>query len=100
VACSPSDGNSQNCSAKVRLDYHQKTRPARIPNGLLAQANPSPWIEVAIRSLILLAPIGPLVINPRLHRIADAADLEPDSPIVLICPVATRVTDLVTSSAL
>jgi len=40
-----------------------------------------PWIEVAIGSFIPLAPIGPLVINPRLHRIADAADLDADGPI-------------------
>ncbi|HVS49384.1 MAG TPA: hypothetical protein VHJ99_10810 [Candidatus Dormibacteraeota bacterium] len=41
----------------------------------------APWIDVAIGSFIVLAPIGPLVINPRLHRIADAADLEPNGPI-------------------
>jgi hypothetical protein len=41
----------------------------------------APWIDVAIGSFILLAPLGPLVINPRLHQIADAADLEPSGPI-------------------
>jgi hypothetical protein len=41
----------------------------------------APWIDVAIGSFILLAPLGPLVINPRLHQIADAADLAPSGPI-------------------
>ncbi|HAC44490.1 MAG TPA: hypothetical protein DCF65_00335 [Chloroflexi bacterium] len=41
----------------------------------------APWIDVAIGSFILLAPIGPLLINPRLHQISDAADLEPSGPI-------------------
>jgi len=41
----------------------------------------APWIDVAIGSFLLLAPIGPLVINPRLHRISDASELEPNGPI-------------------
>lgn len=41
----------------------------------------APWIDVAIGSFLMLAPIGPLVINPRLHRIADAVDLGPNGPI-------------------
>ena len=41
----------------------------------------APWIDVAIGSFLLLAPVGPLVINPRLHRISDAAELEPNGPI-------------------
>jgi hypothetical protein len=39
------------------------------------------WIDAAIGSFVVLAPLGPLVINPRLHRIVDAADLEADGPI-------------------
>jgi len=49
-----------------------------------------PWIDVAIGSFVLLAPIGPLVINPRLHRIADAADLEPNCPISTALHTRTR----------
>jgi len=41
----------------------------------------APWIDVAIGSFLLLAPIGPLVINPRLHRISEASELEPNGPI-------------------
>jgi hypothetical protein len=41
----------------------------------------APWIDVAIGSFLLLAPLGPFVINPRLHQIADTADLEPSGPI-------------------
>lgn len=48
---------------------------------LTLQLTRAPWIDVAIGSFLFLAPIGPLVINPRLHRIADAADLQPDGPI-------------------
>ena len=48
---------------------------------LTLQLTRAPWIDVAIGSFLVLAPIGPLVINPRLHRIADAAELQPDGPI-------------------
>jgi hypothetical protein len=41
----------------------------------------APWIDVAIGSFLLLAPVGPLVINPRLHRISDASELEPNGPV-------------------
>ena len=34
----------------------------------------SGWAEVAIATFVLLAPIGPLVINPRLHAIARTAN--------------------------
>jgi hypothetical protein len=58
----------------------------------------APWIDVAIGSFLLLAPIGPLVINPRLHRIADAVDLEPNGPISN--SVRTRVRDPILTMAL
>lgn len=58
----------------------------------------APWIDVAIGSFLLLAPIGPLVINPRLHWIADAVDLEPNGPISN--SVRTRVRDPILSMAL
>src|SRR5258708_7450982 len=41
----------------------------------------APWVEVAIGSFLVLAPIGPLMTNPRLHRIEDAANLETSGPI-------------------
>jgi hypothetical protein len=41
----------------------------------------APWIDVAIGSFLVLAPLGPLLINPRLHRIADTADSEVSGPI-------------------
>ena len=50
----------------------------------------TPWIDVAIGSFLLLAPIGPLVINPRLHQISDAADLEPNGPIPTALHVACQ----------
>lgn len=39
------------------------------------------WIRVAIASFLLIAPIGPLVVNPRLHAIASAAGAAPDGPL-------------------
>jgi hypothetical protein len=33
----------------------------------------SGWVEVAIATFLVMAPIGPLVINPRLHAVALAA---------------------------
>ena len=50
----------------------------------------APWIDVAIGSFVMLAPIGPLVINPRLHRISDAAELEPNGPISTALRTLTR----------
>ena len=41
----------------------------------------APWVDVATGGFILLAPIGPLFINPRRHRIADAAAIETSGPI-------------------
>lgn len=41
----------------------------------------APWIDVAVGSFLLLAPMGPLVINPRLHQIADTAHREASGPI-------------------
>ena len=34
----------------------------------------SGWVKVAIATFILLAPVGPLVINPRLHAVARATE--------------------------
>src|SRR5712692_1251690 len=50
----------------------------------------TPWVDVAIGSFLVLAPIGPLVINPRLHRIEDAANLETGGPISRILRARTR----------
>src|SRR6266536_3597548 len=36
----------------------------------------SGWIDVAIATFLVMAPIGPLVINPRLHAVARAASGE------------------------
>jgi hypothetical protein len=41
----------------------------------------SSWVEIATASFILLAPVGPFVINLRLHAIAEAAAREVDGPI-------------------
>jgi Predicted integral membrane protein (DUF2269) len=41
----------------------------------------SSWVEVATASFILLAPVGPFVINPRLHAIAEEAEREADGPL-------------------
>ncbi len=41
----------------------------------------SGWIDMALVSFALMAPIGPVVINPRLHAIASAADKAPDGPL-------------------
>jgi len=50
----------------------------------------APWIDVAIGSFVVLAPLGPLVINPRLHGIVDAAKLEADGPISNALRARTR----------
>jgi hypothetical protein len=39
------------------------------------------WIKVAMISFALMAPVGPLVINPRLHALARAADEAPSGPL-------------------
>src|SRR5258708_34702725 len=41
----------------------------------------APWGDVAIGSFLLLGPMGPILINPRLHGISDAADIEASGPI-------------------
>jgi hypothetical protein len=41
----------------------------------------SSWVEVATASFLLLAPVGPLVINPRLHALASEAARQPDGPL-------------------
>jgi hypothetical protein len=39
------------------------------------------WVEVAIASFALMAPVGPLVINPRLQAIGRAADATTPGPL-------------------
>ena len=39
------------------------------------------WVEVAIASFALMAPVGPLVINPRLQTIGRAADATTSGPL-------------------
>jgi len=39
------------------------------------------WVEVAIASFALMAPVGPLVINPRLQSIGRAADAAGPGPL-------------------
>jgi hypothetical protein len=41
----------------------------------------SGWVDVATASFILLAPVGPFVINPRFHAIAEEAEREADGPL-------------------
>jgi hypothetical protein len=50
----------------------------------------APWVDVAIGSFLVLAPIGPLMTNPRLHRIEDAANLETSDPISNVLRVHTH----------
>ena len=50
----------------------------------------APWVDVAIGSFLVLAPIGPLLTNPRLHRIEDAANLETSGPVSNILRAHTR----------
>ena len=58
----------------------------------------SGWVQVAIATFILLAPVGPFVINPRLHAITRAANIETSGDV----PVALRrlLTDQVLTVAL
>jgi hypothetical protein len=39
------------------------------------------WVEAAIASFALMAPVGPLVINPRLQAIGRAADSATPGPL-------------------
>jgi uncharacterized MnhB-related membrane protein len=55
----------------------------------------APWLDVAIGSFLVLAPLGPLLINPRLHRIADTADGEASGPISNALQASTRDTLLI-----
>ena len=41
----------------------------------------SGWVKVAIIGFALMAPIGPAIINPRLHAIATSAEQLPDGPV-------------------
>ena len=50
----------------------------------------APWVDVAIGSFLVLAPIGLLVTNPRLHRIEDAASNEPTGPISSVLRAQTH----------
>jgi hypothetical protein len=50
----------------------------------------APWVDVAIGSFLVLAPIGPLLTNPRLHGIEDAANLEASGPISNVLRAQTR----------
>jgi len=50
----------------------------------------TPWIDVAIGSFLLIAPIGALLINPRLHGIADTVDGEASGPISNALRARTR----------
>ena len=55
----------------------------------MARANDyllSTWVEVATVSFLLMAPVGPFVINPRLHGIAQESEHNSDGPI----PAALR----------
>lgn len=55
----------------------------------MAKANDyllSAWVEVATVSFLLMAPVGPFVINPRLHGIAQESERNSDGPI----PAALR----------
>jgi hypothetical protein len=50
----------------------------------MARANDyllSTWVEVATVSFLLVAPVGPFVINPRLHGIAEESQRNSDGPI-------------------
>jgi hypothetical protein len=58
----------------------------------------SSWVEVATGSFLLLAPVGPLVINPRLHRLAKEAASQPDGP--LTASLRTRIDDPVLAIAM
>ena len=48
------------------------------------------WIKVAMISFLLMAPIGPFVINPRLHAVASAADQAPSGPLPEALRLKTR----------
>lgn len=56
------------------------------------------WIAVAIGSFALMAPIGPLVVEPRLHAIEAAARAMPDGSVP--APLATKIGDPVLGTAL
>jgi len=58
----------------------------------------SSWVEVATTSFLLLAPVGPLVINPRLHALAGEAARQPDGP--LPASVRARIEDPVLALAM
>lgn|SRR5579859_422405 len=58
----------------------------------------SSWVEVATASFLLLAPVGPLVINPRLHALAKEALRQPDGP--LTASLRARIDDRVLTLAM
>lgn len=66
--------------------------------GLAVWGWQSAWVKVAIVSFALMAPVGPAVINPRLHAIAMAADQLLDGPVTE--PLRALVSDPVLGAAL
>ncbi len=58
----------------------------------------SGWVEVAVVTFLLLAPVGPFVINPRLHAIAGAVRGEAEGDIPLALRI--RLSDQVLTTAL
>lgn len=58
----------------------------------------SGWVDVAIVTLLLLAPVGPFVINPRLHAIANSAARQ--APNELSAMLRNRLSDPVLTVAL
>jgi hypothetical protein len=58
----------------------------------------SGWVEVATAGFLLLAPVGPLVINPRLHSIAKEAQREADG--LLPASLSDRIRDPVLALAM
>jgi hypothetical protein len=58
----------------------------------------SGWVDVATATFLLLAPVGPLVINPRLHALASEAAGQPDG--LLPASVRARIDDPVLALAM
>ncbi len=56
------------------------------------------WIAVAIASVLVIGPIGPFLVNPRLHRIGRLAEDAPDGP--LSAELEARTHDRVLAAAL
>ena len=56
------------------------------------------WIRTALISFLLIAPVGPLVVNPRLHAIARESVAAPDGPCAPA--LARRIHDPLLGTAL